>query len=139
IIAGIIQHAAYFKERVEPFIDGDQVVFLGHAGPEKRKELLGNAIALLHPIYFNEPFGLSVAESMCCGTPVIAYNRGSMPELIENGISGFLVNDLEEAVDAVNIVQKINRRKCYEYATVKFSYDVMIDKYIKAYESILKR
>jgi glycosyltransferase involved in cell wall biosynthesis len=139
IIAGIIQHAEYFRERVEPFIDGDQIVFLGHAGPEKRKELLGNAIALLHPIYFSEPFGLSVAESMFCGTPVIAFNRGSMPELIENGISGFLVNNLEEAVNAVNVIGQINRRKCYEYATAKFSYDEMIDKYIKAYQSILNR
>jgi glycosyltransferase involved in cell wall biosynthesis len=137
MIAGIIQHSEYFKERVEPFIDGEQIIFLGHAGPEKRCELLGNAVALLHPIHFNEPFGLSVAESMFCGTPVIAYNRGSMPELIENDISGFLVNNIEEAVNAVNNIAQISRRKCYEYATAKFSYDTMIDKYIKVYELIL--
>jgi len=137
LIAGIIQHAEYFRERVEPFIDGDQIVFLGHAGPEKRKELLGNALALLHPIHFNEPFGLSVAEAMFCGTPVIAYNRGSMPELIENCISGFLVNNVEEAIDAVSNITKIDRSKCYTYATAKFSYKTMIDKYIEAYQSIL--
>jgi len=139
LIAGIIQHPEYFKERVEPFIDGDQIVFLGHAGPEKRRELLGNAIALLHPIYFNEPFGLSVAEAMFCGTPVIAYNRGSMSELIQDGLSGFLVNNIEEAVNAVNSIGQINRRDCYTYATAKFSYDTMINKYIEAYEAILKR
>jgi glycosyltransferase involved in cell wall biosynthesis len=139
LIAGIIQHAEYFRERVEPFIDGNQIIFLGHAGPEKRKELLGNAVALLHPIHFNEPFGLSVAEAMFCGTPVIAYNRGSMPELIENGISGFLVNNIEEAVNAVNNITQIDRNKCYTYATAKFSYETMIDKYIEAYQSILKK
>ncbi len=139
LIAGIIQHPEYFKERVEPFIDGDQIVFLGHAGPEKRRELLGNATALLHPIYFNEPFGLSVAEAMFCGTPVIAYNRGSMSELIQDGLSGFLVNNIEEAVNAVNIIGQINRRDCYTYATTKFGYDTMIDKYIEVYEAILHR
>jgi len=139
LIAGIIQHAEYFREKVEPFIDGDQIVFAGHAGPEKRRELLGNALALLHPIHFNEPFGLSVAEAMFCGTPVIAFNKGSMPELIENGISGFLVNNIEEAANAVKSIGQINRRKCYEYATSKFSYDIMIDKYIEVYRSILNR
>jgi len=139
LIAGIIQHAEYFREKVEPFIDGDQIVFAGHAGPEKRRELLCNALALLHPIHFNEPFGLSVAEAMFCGTPVIAFNKGSMPELIENGISGFLVNNIEEAANAVKSIGQINRRKCYEYATSKFSYDIMIDKYIEVYRSILNR
>jgi glycosyltransferase involved in cell wall biosynthesis len=139
LIAGIIQHPEYFRERVEPFIDEDQIIFLGHAGPEKRKELLGNAIALLHPIHFNEPFGLSVAEAMFCGTPVIAYNRGSMPELIANGVSGFLVNNIEEAANAVNKIGHVSRRKCYEYATAKFSYETMIDKYIEAYKSILNK
>lgn len=139
IIAGIIQDESYFKERVEPFTDGEQIVFVGAAGPEKRKELLGNAIALLHPIYFNEPFGLSVVESMFCGTPVIAYNRGSMPELIENNLSGLLVNDLQQAVDAVSAVEFINRRKCYEYAVAKFSMETMIDNYIEVYNMILNK
>ena len=139
IIAGIIQDENYFKERVEPFTDGEQIIFVGAAGPEKRKELLGNAIALLHPIYFNEPFGLSVVESMFCGTPVIAYNRGSMPELIENNLSGLLVNNLQEAIDAISAVEFINRRKCYEYGIAKFSMDTMIDNYIKAYETILSK
>lgn len=139
IIAGIIQDQNYFKEKVEQYADGEQIIFIGTAGPEKRKELLGNAIALLHPIYFNEPFGLSVVESMFCGTPVIAYNRGSMPEIIQNNLSGFLVNNIEQAIDSVSAVEIINRRKCYEYAVNKFSMDTMIEKYINAYHTILNK
>ncbi|CAN5530552.1 N/A [soil metagenome] len=137
IIAGIIQDHQYFKERVEPFIDNEQVIFAGHAGPEKRNELLGNAIALLHPINFEEPFGLSVAEAMFCGTPVIAYNRGSMPELIKNNITGYLVNDLNEAIEGLRAIKKIQRNDCRAYAKEKFSFDTMIEKYVKAYEHML--
>ncbi|HWZ35258.1 MAG TPA: glycosyltransferase family 4 protein, partial [Mucilaginibacter sp.] len=84
LIAGIVQDERYFRERIEPQLDDDQVAYIGSAGPEKRNALLGNAIGLLHPINFAEPFGLSVAESMLCGTPVIAFNKGSMPELIKD-------------------------------------------------------
>ncbi len=139
IIAGIIQDENYFKEKVEPFINNDDIIFSGHANAEKRKELLGNAAALLHPIYFNEPFGLSVAEAMFCGTPVIAYNRGSMPELIENNLSGFLVHNIDEATEAVKKITGINRKACYDYATEKFSYEKMIDAYIEAYKKIISR
>lgn len=137
IIAGIIQDASYFNEKIKPLFDDEQITFVGHADAAKRKELLGNAKALLHPIYFNEPFGLSVAEAMFCGTPVIAYNRGSMPELIYNNVSGFLVNNINEAVEAVKNLSTINRKACYEYATEKFSYEKMIDAYIDVYKKIL--
>jgi len=136
IIAGIIQDEKYYKEKVEPFIDNEQIVFSGHAAPGKRKELLGNALALLHPIYFNEPFGLSVAEAMFCGTPVIAYNKGSMPELVKNNVSGFLVSNTGEAIACVAEISEINRRCCYEYAVEKFSYDKMINQYIEAYKYV---
>lgn len=137
IIAGIIQDENYYNEKIKPLIDGGQIVFAGHADAAKRKELLGNATALLHPIYFNEPFGLSVAEAMFCGTPVIAYNRGSMPELIRHEVSGFLVNNIDEAVSAVKKLSTINRKDCYNYATEKFSYEKMIDEYIDVYKKIL--
>ncbi|MFD2147621.1 glycosyltransferase family 4 protein [Mucilaginibacter antarcticus] len=88
LIAGIVQDEGYFKEKVEPQLN-DQIQYIGSAGPDKRNTLLGNALALLHPISFDEPFGLSVAEAMLCGTPVIAFNRGSMPELIKDGETGF--------------------------------------------------
>ena len=136
IIAGIIQDENYFKECVEPFLC-DDIVFIGHAEPDKRKELLGKAAALLHPINFNEPFGLSVAEAMLCGTPVIAFNRGSMPELIKHEYSGFLVNDIGEAVNAVTAIKTINRCDCMNWATENFSQEKMVSDYIKAYKQIL--
>lgn len=137
IMAGIIQDAAYFEKEIKPAIDDEQIVFIGQANAEKRNELLSNAAALLHPIYFNEPFGLSVAEAMCCGTPVIAYNRGSMPELIKNNASGFLVCNVEEAVEAVNKISSINRNACSEYAREKFSLSKMIEQYEEVYKKIL--
>ena len=139
IIAGIIQDEGYYKNKVEPFIDNDRVVYAGHAGPEKRKELLGNAAALLHPINFNEPFGMSVAEAMLCGTPVIAFNRGSMPELIEDKHTGFLVETIDEAVEAVDQLSTINRQECHNWAASKFSRDKMVDDYYELYQQILAR
>lgn len=137
LIAGIIQDANYYREKVEPFIDNEQIVYVGHAGPHKRKELLGNAAALLHPINFNEPFGMSVAEAMICGTPVIAFNKGSMPELIKDKETGFLVDTVDEAVEAVHQLPSINREACRDWATAKFSSEKMVDDYYKLYQQIL--
>ncbi len=137
IIAGIVQDNAYFEERVKPYIDDESVVYVGSAGPEKRNKLLGNALVLLHPIYFDEPFGLSIAEAMACGTPVIAYNRGSMPELIKSGETGFIVSGLNEAVDVINSISSINRRFCREHAIQNFSTERMVNDYYKVYQKIL--
>jgi len=136
LIAGIIQDERYFKEKVEPLLD-EQIQYIGSAGPQKRNCLLGDAIALLHPINFDEPFGLSVAEAMLCGTPVIAFNRGSMPELIKNNETGFLVKDVDEAVDAVKYLKKINRTYCREWAESKFSSKKMAEDYFELYKKIL--
>jgi glycosyltransferase involved in cell wall biosynthesis len=87
ILAGIIQDADYFRTEIEPFLDGQRIRYVGSVGPTERDALLGGARALLHLISFDEPFGLSVVESMACGTPVIAYRRGSMAELIRDGLS----------------------------------------------------
>ena len=138
IISGIVQDAAYFKEKVEPFLN-ENIVFTGHSGPEKRNELLGKAYALLHPINFNEPFGLSVAEAMMCGTPVIAFNKGSMPELIKNGETGFLVNSVSQAVAAVQDLSKIKRENCRNWAASQFSSDKMVKDYITCYNQILSK
>ena len=138
IISGIIQDAAYFKEKVEPFLNED-ILFTGHSGPEKRNELLGTASALLHPISFNEPFGLSVAEAMMCGTPVIAFNKGSMPELIKNEETGFMVNSVDEAVEALKDISKIKRENCRNWSESQFSRDKMVSDYIKCYEQILTK
>ncbi|HEY0245975.1 MAG TPA: glycosyltransferase family 4 protein [Mucilaginibacter sp.] len=138
LIAGIVQDADYFKEKIEPQLN-EQIEYIGSAGPEKRNTLLGNALALLHPISFNEPFGLSVAEAMLCGTPVIAFNRGSMPELIKDKETGFLVDTVDKAVDAVNSIQSISRKSCFEWATSKFSQDKMVDDYLELYYRILSK
>ena len=137
IMAGIIQDEGYFNEKVKPHIDDEQIVYVGSAGPEKRDKLLGNALALLHPIYFDEPFGLSVAEAMACGTPVIAYNRGSMPELIQNGKTGFLVSGPDEAVDVLKDLSSINRKYCREHAVDHFSNESMVNGYFEVYKKIL--
>ncbi len=136
LIAGIIQDGNYYREKVEPFLS-DQIQYIGHAGPDKRKDLLGNAAALLHPIAFNEPFGMSVAEAMLCGTPVIAFNKGSMPELIKDAQTGFLVDNVDEAADAVTWLDQIARIDCHEWASEQFSSEKMVADYLKLYEQIL--
>ncbi|MES2376162.1 MAG: glycosyltransferase family 4 protein [Bacteroidota bacterium] len=136
IIAGIVQDEGYFKNKIEPQLN-DQVAYIGSAGPEKRNNLLGNAAALLHPISFDEPFGMSVAEAMLCGTPVIAFNRGSMPELIKDKETGFLVNDINEAVEAVKSLKDIKRVDCFNWANAQFSCDKMVVDYLKLYQQIL--
>ena len=137
LIAGLIQDEVYFEKEVKPHIDFKTVFYCGNVGPEERKTLLGMALAMLHPIRFEEPFGLSVAESMFCGTPVIAFRRGSMPELIRHGKTGFLVDTVEEAVEAVKQIKTIQRQDCAEWAQSMFSKDKMVEGYIRVYEKIL--
>jgi glycosyltransferase involved in cell wall biosynthesis len=138
IISGLIQDQEYFTKKVSPYIDGQEIIYVGNSGPVDRNRLLGEAYALLHPIGFEEPFGLSVAEAMICGTPVIAFNRGAMPELIVNGKTGFLVNNVDEAVEAVNSIEFINRRDCMEWASSTFGREKMVDGYLDVYRKILR-
>ncbi|MEN8256158.1 MAG: glycosyltransferase family 4 protein [Verrucomicrobiota bacterium] len=137
IVAGIIQDEAYHRQYVEPFIDNDRVVFIGSVGPERRSQLLGGASALLHPIGFDEPFGLSIIEAMACGTPTVAFNRGSMPELIEHGKNGFLVAGCADAVAHVARVAEIDRSQCRRTVEERFTADRMVEQYIEVYERIL--
>lgn len=138
IISGLIQHKEYFDSKIKPFINDDDIVYVGNSGPRERDKLLGEAYALLHPVSFEEPFGLSVAEAMMCGTPVIAFNLGSMPELILDGETGFLVNTTEEAADAVFNIKSIDRKYCREFAVSKFSRQKMVEGYLKVYKKILE-
>jgi len=137
IISGLIQDQQYFDDKVKPFLNNDDIIYAGNSGPYERNKLLGGAIALLHPISFEEPFGLSVVESMFCGTPVIAFNKGSMPELIMQGKTGFLVQNSDEAVDVVTNVMSIDRKSCIEWASSKFTLQKMIEGYLKVYKEIL--
>ncbi|RKX95775.1 MAG: glycosyltransferase family 4 protein [Spirochaetes bacterium] len=137
IIAGIIQDYDYFKKYVNPYIDRENIIYVGSAGPEKRNNLLGHAYALLHPINFKEPFGLSVVESMACGTPVVAFKKGSMPELIVNGRTGFLVDSIEEAVEILPLVKSLDRSSCRRWVEENFTQEKMVNEYIKVYEKIV--
>ncbi|RBL89690.1 glycosyltransferase family 4 protein [Chitinophaga flava] len=136
LMAGIVQQKDYFNEMVKPYIDNEQVKYLGPVGGAARSELLGKATALLHPISFNEPFGLSVAEAMLCGTPVIAFNRGSMPELIQNQRTGFLVDTTQEAAAAVEDIRMIDRYTCHMHAREHFTTERMTEDYLKVYKMI---
>lgn len=136
LIAGIVQDEHYFRGLVEPHL-GPTIKFIGSAGPGERNELLKGATALLHPINFEEPFGLSVAEAMLCGTPVIAFNRGSMKELILDGQTGFLVQNIPQAVSAVERIAEIDRQQCRYWAAAQFSKEKMVKDYIRLYDQLL--
>ncbi len=139
VICGLVQDADYFRDDVEPRIDGEQVVFLGAVGAEDRARILGHAVALLHPIGFDEPFGLSVVESMMCGTPVLAFRRGSMAEVIDEGVTGAIVTSIDEAVSALPAVASLNRRQVHDRAVARFGVERMVDEYLHAYETLLDR
>jgi glycosyltransferase involved in cell wall biosynthesis len=139
ILAGIVQDAEYFRTAVEPLVDGYQIRFVGSVGPAQRDALLGGAMALLHLIQFDEPFGLSVVEAMATGTPVIAFRRGSMPELIDDGVSGFLVaaSSVDGAVTAVDRIAELDRRAARVHVERHFSAQRMVDEYLHLYRRLL--
>ena len=138
-MAGIIQDQAYFDQQVAPHIDGDRVCYLGSVGPAARDALLGGASALLHLINFDEPFGLSMVEAMACGTPVLAYRRGSVPEVVHHGESGWIVDTLDEAVVALQQLAAIDRAGVRAYIAAHFSRERMVDDYLHVYETVLQQ
>ena len=138
LIAGPVQDQGYFDSAVAPLVDDDRVCYLGSVGPEQRSALLAEAAVLLHPIAFAEPFGLSVVESMAAGTPVVAYRRGSMPEVVDEGVTGFLVSDVAEAVTAVDRAVALDRDGVRRVAERRFSADRMVADYVAVYESLLR-
>ncbi len=137
IISGLIQDEGYFNQKIKPLVNDKSIIYVGNSGPVQRNKLLGKAAALLHPVSFEEPFGLSVAEAMMCGTPVIAFNRGSMPELIRDGKTGFLVNTVDEAVAALEKLETIQRNECRAWSLSRFSIEKMIDGYETVYSKIV--
>lgn len=136
VMAGLIQDTGYYQREVEPFL-GAAVDYRGVIGGRARKAALGNARALLHLIDFDEPFGLSVVEAMASGTPVIAYRRGSMAELIEDCVTGFLVDTPEEAVEAIDRIGQIDRATCRAAVARRFTVERMVDDYIALYARLI--
>jgi glycosyltransferase involved in cell wall biosynthesis len=139
IICGPVVDARYFAEQVEPFLDDERVIHLGSIGPGERSRVLGRSAVLLHPIQFAEPFGLAVIEAMACGTPVVAYRRGSMSELIDEGVTGFTVMDAAAAVDAVGTAAQLDRSVVRATAERRFSAERMVDDYRAIYRTLLDR
>jgi glycosyltransferase involved in cell wall biosynthesis len=138
VIAGIIQDQGYFDREVAPHLDGIQTSYVGPVDAAARAGVLGGAAALLHLIDFDEPFGFSVAEAMACGTPVVAYDRGSMRELIDEGSTGYVVHDIEAAVAAVSSVDTLDRSHIRSVAVKRFSSDRMVDQYVDVYRTVLR-
>jgi len=136
-IAGIVQDQDYFANEIVPHIDGESVRFLGPVDSANRAQVLGSAHALLHLIDFDEPFGFSVVEAMACGTPVVAYNRGSMTEIIDHATTGFVVENAEEATHAVDLVGALDRPAIRASILDRFSAETMVNKYVALYRSVL--
>jgi glycosyltransferase involved in cell wall biosynthesis len=132
-IAAIPQDEEYFRELVLPHIDGDRVQFLGAVEREARNELLSNALALVHMTTRPERFGLTTIEAMACGTPVLGARMGSLPEIVVDGVTGFLVRDVDEAVAKVPSLGTLDRRACRSHVEREFSIERMIDRYLEAF------
>ncbi len=139
VIAGVVQDEDYFRREVEPHVDGSTVSYVGPVGPAARDHLLGGAAAMLHLIDFDEPFGLSVVESLATGTPVVATSRGSMPELLSDGVTGFLVHGAAEAVRAVARIGELDRAMCRHAAETRFSADRMVSDYERLFADVVRR
>jgi glycosyltransferase involved in cell wall biosynthesis len=127
----------YFKSTIKPLLCEPLVEFIGEIGEGEKDEFLGNAYALLLPIDWPEPFGLVMVEAIACGTPVIAYRDGAVPEVIEEGHTGFIVEELEDAVEAVRRIPELNRKRCREVFEKRFTATRMAHDYVKVFERLI--
>ncbi|KOT00385.1 glycosyl transferases group 1 family protein [Burkholderia mallei] len=130
---------AYYEEKIKPLFSLPHVEYIGEISEAEKADFLGNAHALLFPIDWPEPFGLVMIEAMACGTPVIAFKRGSVPEVIENGVSGFVVEDELSAVAAVKRLNTLPRERVRAAFDARFTSKVMAQNYVKGYEELLRR
>ncbi len=129
----------FFEEVIRDQIDGEQIVFVGEADAVQKRELYRSARCLLMPLSWEEPFGLVMPEAMACGTPVVAFRRGSASELIDHGRTGFVVDTIDEMVDAVRQIDAIDPRACREHVRARFTPSIMAGRYVQIYEELLAR
>ena len=138
IIAGNVpnetKHQNYFNNEIKPYLN-NQIKYIGPVNDKEKNDLLMNAYAFLMPILWNEPFGIVMAEALACGTPVIGFNRGSVPEIVQNGFNGFICNNTNEAINAVKEIPNISRSNCRAIAENKFSQSVIVNNYLELYEN----
>lgn len=127
----------YFKEKVEPHLN-NKIQYVGEVDEDARNKLMSSAMCLLHPVMWREPFGLTLIEAMACGAPVIAFRRGSIPEIVQQGKTGFIVEDAPEMAEFVKKVDKIDRRYCRKYALANFNADLMTKNYETIYKAVLQ-
>jgi glycosyltransferase involved in cell wall biosynthesis len=124
---------SYFKEVLEPKFDNKQIIYLGALNDKQKNDYLRQSKALLFPIEWNEPFGIVMVEAMACGTPVIAFNKGSAPEIIENGVVGFRVDNKSEMINAIDSISKIDRSNCRHIAFKRYDVSVIAQKYLNLF------
>ena len=138
-LAGKVDHAdySYYLSMVAPLVDGEQIVFVGEADAVRKRELYRRAKAMLMPILWEEPFGLVMAEAQACGTPVITFNRGSGPEVVTDGEAGFVVNNLDEMVEAIGRLDEIDPAACRAHVERRFDAAGMAERYLELYERML--
>ncbi|MEO1561223.1 MAG: glycosyltransferase [Cyanobacteria bacterium J06632_19] len=129
----------YWQEKIAPHLGKNGIEYVGAVNDAQKNELLGKAAAMIVPIEWEEPFGIVFAEALACGTPVISCPRGALPEIVRNGIEGYLTNSIESAVAAIVNLPNINRRKCRQRVEECFSADVIVDRYEKLYQTILRK
>lgn len=127
----------YYEQQVKPLIDGKQIVYVGELNDKQKNEYFGGAQAFLNPIQWNEPFGLTMVEAMACGTPVIAYAQGAAPELIIDGETGFLVNDVAGLVKRLKNLDSLDRRRCRQHVEERFTAATMAAGYLDCYKKLL--
>jgi len=126
----------YYQQYIEPLLS-DRIKWIGEVDEEERNKLMAGARAFLHPVTWREPFGLTLIEAMACGCPVVAFNQGSIPEIIETGVTGFVVEDVEGMIEAVDAIGSIDRAKCRTHALTNFSAKKMTDGYEAIYRKLL--